>query len=439
MKTFVLNKNNKPLMPCSPRKARVLLREDKAKVVKRTPFTIKLINGSSSYIQPVIAGMDTGSQIIGTAAVTNNEVVYQAETLLRGEQIKKRMGDRASLRRTRRGQKTRYRKPRFKNRAASTREGRLPPSTKHKVDSHFREKKYIESLLPVSNWRVETSNFDTHAISNPNVSKARWWTYQRGDLYGFQNVKQYVLNRDNYTCQMCPKSRKKKESTPLHVHHIVFRSNGGSDQKDNLITLCHPCHDKLHKKKKAQEFSLKLKKKVPNTKHATETSIIASQIKKRFGDFEETFGFITKVDRMEQKLEKKHFIDACVIASGDKKVSPKGKYLVRKMLAKGSYAQTKATVPSKKIIANNPKGVYSTGSSPKVILQTGKSHGFRAWDQVIWNDQRVFLRSARRNGYSEAIDILSNRLFDGKMIKLKQSPPRISARKTVAQDFVKFG
>ena len=47
MLVYVLNKQGKPLMPCKPRKARILLRDDKAKVVKKIPFTIQLLYGSS--------------------------------------------------------------------------------------------------------------------------------------------------------------------------------------------------------------------------------------------------------------------------------------------------------------------------------------------------------------------------------------------------------
>ena len=39
MFVYVLNKYGKPLMPCEPRKARILLKSSKAKVVRRTPFT----------------------------------------------------------------------------------------------------------------------------------------------------------------------------------------------------------------------------------------------------------------------------------------------------------------------------------------------------------------------------------------------------------------
>jgi RRXRR protein len=45
MLVYVLNQREKPLMPCAPPKARALLKQGKAKVVRREPFTIKLLHG----------------------------------------------------------------------------------------------------------------------------------------------------------------------------------------------------------------------------------------------------------------------------------------------------------------------------------------------------------------------------------------------------------
>jgi hypothetical protein len=64
-----------------------------------------------------------------------------------------------------------------------------------------------------------------------------------GINYGFANTKAYVLNRDNYTCQNC--SGKSKDKRP-DVHHIVFKTNGGSDEEKNLVVLCKTCHVDLH-------------------------------------------------------------------------------------------------------------------------------------------------------------------------------------------------
>lgn len=65
---YVLNKHGEPLMPCSPRKARLLLKQKKACVIKRTPFTVKLLHGSAGYKQPVTLGVDAGSKHIGISA-----------------------------------------------------------------------------------------------------------------------------------------------------------------------------------------------------------------------------------------------------------------------------------------------------------------------------------------------------------------------------------
>ncbi|WP_231585498.1 RNA-guided endonuclease IscB [Methanosarcina sp. WWM596] len=149
MLVFVINQNKKPLMPCKPSKARNLLQAGKAKVVRNTPFTIKLFFGSSGYTQPVTAGMDTGSKVVSCAAIANGKVLYQSEIYLR-ENVSKKMQQRKMYRRTRRCKKTRYRSARFDNRGNSKKEGRLAPSIRSKLEAHFWEKRFVESLLPVT-------------------------------------------------------------------------------------------------------------------------------------------------------------------------------------------------------------------------------------------------------------------------------------------------
>lgn len=56
----------------------------------------------------------------------------------------------------------------------------------------------------------------------------------------YQSLQIYVLLRDNYTCQSCG------VFTQNDPHHIIFRSQGGSDTEENLITLCVRCHAKAH-------------------------------------------------------------------------------------------------------------------------------------------------------------------------------------------------
>jgi len=76
MLVYVINRHGKPLMPCRPQKARKLLKEQKAKVIKRTPFTIQLLYGSSGYKQDVTLGVDAGSKTTGVSATTENKEVF---------------------------------------------------------------------------------------------------------------------------------------------------------------------------------------------------------------------------------------------------------------------------------------------------------------------------------------------------------------------------
>ena len=102
-------------MPCCPRVAKLLLKAGKAEVVQRTPFTIKLVFGSSGYKQDVTLGVDAGSKAIGLSATTDKKEVFSAEVQLRTD-IVDLLSTRRQNRRTRRNHKTRYRKVRFQNR-----------------------------------------------------------------------------------------------------------------------------------------------------------------------------------------------------------------------------------------------------------------------------------------------------------------------------------
>jgi hypothetical protein len=109
MLVYVINQHGKPLMPCKPQKARKLLKAGSAKVVKRSPFTIQLLLGSSGYIQPVTLGIDAGYSQIGFSAVTEKEEVISGEVEMR-KGTPQRNEERLMYRRNRRSRK-RYRIP----------------------------------------------------------------------------------------------------------------------------------------------------------------------------------------------------------------------------------------------------------------------------------------------------------------------------------------
>ena len=103
MKVYVISKHGKPLMPTTPARARKMLRDGKAKCIRREPFTIKLLFDTSFYTQPITLGVDTGSSHIGSAAVDDaGNVLYLSEVEIRND-IADKMKQRAKYRRNRYG------------------------------------------------------------------------------------------------------------------------------------------------------------------------------------------------------------------------------------------------------------------------------------------------------------------------------------------------
>lgn len=344
---YVLNKDGQPLMPTNKHgKVKHLLKDGKAKVVRRCPFTIKLLYETTDYTQHLTLGVDTGSGTIGTAVSDDSgNIVYTSKVTVRND-IKNKMTQRSKYRRNRRSCKTRYRKARFNNRKNSIKKDRFNPTMVSKITSHIKEIELIKSILPIKTLVLETGTFDTHLMKNPSLAspKIKHWGYQKGPNYGFENTKAMVLNRDNYTCQCC---KGKHKDSKLEVHHIVFRSQGGSDDESNLITLCHTCHQNLHKGIIKPKFK---GSKKGTLRYAAQMNSIRVQLLKHYPEAIETFGMVTKANRQLLNIEKDHHIDACVIASSGKAIKLKTNSLyLKRAIPKGDYQQTKGVRSEQKI------------------------------------------------------------------------------------------
>jgi 5-methylcytosine-specific restriction endonuclease McrA len=59
-----------------------------------------------------------------------------------------------------------------------------------------------------------------------------------------RRVRDVVLERDRYRCRRCGEEDFEK----LALHHIEYRSHGGSNRPENLVTVCGKCHSKIHSK-----------------------------------------------------------------------------------------------------------------------------------------------------------------------------------------------
>lgn len=409
---YVISKDGQPLMPMRRHgKVRRLLDSKRAKVVRRNPFTIKLLFETEKTEPNLTLGVDTGSSKIGCAVVTpKKEVLYVSEVEIRND-ITTKMERRKVYRRARRNRKTRYRKPRFLNRRNSIKKDRLNPTMTSKINSHIREIEFIKSILPIKQIILETGTFDPHLLKMQEEDKPfnKHWGYQKGPNYGFGNVKAACLNRDNYTCKCC----KTKKGT-LHVHHIVYRSNGGADTLDNLITLCEECHKKLHAGKLESFESKLIGKRKGNLKHATQMNIIRSRLLKHYPDAIETFGYITKENRQFVELEKTHYNDAVVIAMGtlDKPNFITDFVYKKKHVAKGRYQ------------------LYQ-GQRSEQKLPKGKILGFLTRDIVNYRGQSYLIKKIMSSGYCVLTDIdgAIQKFENPKTVKLN-SIKRISARNT---------
>jgi hypothetical protein len=407
---YVISYEGKPLMPCTPVVARLLLKQRKAKCIKRTPFTIKLLYQTTSYIQPLTLGIDTGSSVIGSAVVSEEgDVLYLSEIEIRND-ISGKMQKRSRYRRNRRNRKTRYRKARWLNRKNSIRKDRVSPTMVSKINSHLKEIRFAKSVLPIRNIILETATFDPHALKNPSVLKNKW-LYQKGINYGFANTKAYVLDRDAYTCQNCKGKSKDKRH---EVHHIQFKSEQGSDDAENLIVLCKSCHNAVHKE---QLYLNRKGKKRGILKHVTQMNSIRIQLLRLLPFAEETFGFITKEHRQIMNLSKTHYNDAIVIASlnniqnnGLTGVKTKVKNIIlKKCISDGDYQKTK-------------------GARSEKIIPTGKIEGFKKFDKVKHIGEEYFVKGRMSAGYAILMDICGNKINLIPIPKLKKMK-RVNSRK----------
>jgi len=379
---YVINKNENPLMPCKEAKARHLLRDKKAKVVKKVPFTIQLLFDCEENVQPISLGIDAGSKHIGVSATTENKVLYEADVELRND-IVDLISTKREARRTRRNRKTRYRKARFYNRKRE--EGWLAPSVRQKIETHLQVVRDVYKILPVFKITVETASFDIQKIKNPDIQGEE---YQHGDQLNFWNIREYVLWRDSHTCQCC---KGKSGDKILNVHHIESRKTGGN-APNNLITLCETCHTGYHKGSVILPKSIK---RGASFKDAAFMGIMRwtfyGELKKNYPNVHMTFGYITKNNRIKNGLPKDHFIDARCISGNP-------------------LAKTSGTVYYQKKVRRHNRKIYKDKILKEGIVKRNQCSyemfGFHRYDLVRWNSKLCYVNSLRTSGSFQIKDLI---------------------------------
>ena len=373
---YVLNIEGKPLMPCKEAKARKLLKENKAKIYKKEPFTIQLLFVCENQTQDITLGVDAGSKHIGLSATTKEKELYAADVELRND-IVDLLSTRRQNRRTRRN-RLRYRKPRFNNRVHSKKNGWLAPSVEQKIQTHFKVVEDIHKLLPITKIVVETASFDIQKIKNPEIHNEE---YQQGEQLEFWNVREYVLFRDNHTCQCC---KGKSKDKVLNVHHIESRKTGGN-APNNLITLCETCHKGYH------NGTVELPKTIKRGMSFKDAAFMGimrwsfyNRLKEIYPNVVMTYGYITKDTRIKNNLPKDHYIDARCI-SGNPNAEPLGYY----------FYQKKVRCHNRQIHKSN----ILKGGKKKLNQASYLVKGFRLFDKVEFEGQICFIFARRSSGY----------------------------------------
>lgn len=403
---YVISKTGHPLMPSRRHgKVRRMLKTGKAKVVKRCPFTVQLLYDTEENVQPVSLGVDAGSKHVGLSATTTLREIFAAQAELRSD-ITGLISTRRENRSARRGRKTRHRGPRFENRTNSKPKGWIAPSVKHKVDTHVSLVQKVCEILPVQDIYVEVASFDMQKLKADlqNLKEPQGKDYQKGEQMGFWNVREYVLARDNHTCQCCKGKSKDKR---LNVHHIESRKTGGN-APNNLVTLCETCHKALHEGKITLPKSIASRRMQP-LRDAAFMGImrwkVYERLKALYPNVKLTYGYITKNTRITNGLEKSHIVDARCI-SGNPLAEPAEECFFTRKVRRHNRQIHKMSI--------------AKGGARKLNQAPYKVKGFRLFDKVVFEGEECFIFGRRKTGYFDV------RKLDGMKVHVSASYKKLT-------------
>ena len=358
-------------------KARILLKNKLAVVVKAYPFTIRLRdNRCGSQNRAYTVKLDPGSKTTGIAIIDNKgSVVMLAELEHRGRIIKKNLDSRRAIRRSRRQRKTRYRASRFNNRTRP--ESWLAPSVKSRADNVINFIKKYKKLLNIAQIEIEKVSFDTAQMSSE--IELYGVDYQQGPLY--QNkLRDFIFSRSNGKCSYCGKQAQE-------IDHIVPRSKGGTDSVNNLTATCRSCNEKKSNltlkafgKLMNKDYSHLEPKKLPKDAAIVQSArnYMVKEITKLVPDTTTHDAWRTKYNRDELGLPKQHYYDALSVGN-----TQDYKFLTDKVLqisAQGRGSRQMCRMDKFGFPRTSPKGSksvkgFQTGDIVKAVVPSGLKRG----------------------------------------------------------------
>ena len=436
-RALVLYSDKTPAMPCHPARARTLLRDGKAAVYRRVPFTIVLTERASGDAQPLELRADPGSKTTGLALVAafkrGDTVVFAAELTHRGSQIRKAIRQRAACRRRRRNANLRHRPARFDNR--TRRDGWLPPSLQSRVDNVLAWAQRLQRFAPLSNIAVETVRFDMQAMQNPEISGIE---YQQGTLAGYE-VREYLLEKWGRACAYCD-----AENVPLQIDHVAPKSRGGSNRVSNLTLACEPCNtakgnmpvddflaaDPARLKRILAQLKTPLRDAA--AVNATRWALLHA-LQSTGLPVETDSGGRTKYNRSRLRLPKTHAIDAACVGNMDAVATVAGveqPTLTIKACGRGAYQRTIVTAhgfPRGYRMRTKRVCGFATGDRVRAIVPSGARPGVHVGRVAVRASGSFNIQTV--HGTVQGINAKHCRLVqraDGYAYNLRKEPPLLS-------------
>ena len=386
-RVFVLSKDGKPLDPTTPGRAKWLLKNGRAVVARRTPFTIRLKDKHSRECetQGVVIGIDPGSKTTGIAVWMESlpgvrEAVFLAEVEHRGSTISRKLEQRSNYRRRRRSSNLRYRAPRFNNRTKP--KGWLAPSLQHRVNTTVAWVDRLSRWLPVQGVVMELVRFDTQQMQNPEISGVE---YQQGELTGYE-VREYLLAKWGRACAYCDAA-----NVPLQVEHIVPKARGGSNRVSNLTLACGPCNqDKdalpveeflAHDLKRLARILRDVMRPLRDASAVNSTRWALHRALSEHHTVLTGTGGQTKYNRARFDLPKTHALDALAVGHPDTvdAIHPAvTRTLTIACNGRGQYSRTrpdKYGFPRLNLTRVKSHHGFQTGDHVRAVVPTGKKQG----------------------------------------------------------------
>ena len=394
-RVFVVDKERRPLAPCTPRRARLLLSECKAAVLRRYPFTIILKESHATATpRPLRLKIYPASKTAGLAVINDStaEVIWAAEIKHRSQLIKKALDSRRSLRSGRRNRKTRYRPARWLNRTrkppvfvdaqgAIVTGKWLPPSLQHRVEVVMTWVERLQRYLPITAISQEIMRFDTQKLQNLEISAVE---YQQGTLHGYE-VREYLLEKWSRKCAYCG-----ARDTRLEINHLVARSRGGSDRVSNLTLACKDCREdrgptnleEFLATKPALLVKLQSQAKAPLKDVAAINSTrlaLLERLKATGLPVEVSSGGVTKFNRNQQQIPKSHWLNAVCIGASTPENLKWHQVQPLAIKAMGHGRRQMVNVDAFGFPRGKPKGIpihpFRTGDIVRAAIPKGKYAG----------------------------------------------------------------